>query len=119
MPKLAKCWVRRFRACGDIGASLYGASRPRRQSASTVTICEQAGVATTYRISVAVAGAADTPAQYVAFDSPLQANETKGFTIGMTLGAADVIRVRSASGNVSFTPSEWNSREHQQQSQTR
>jgi|SRR6267378_1033781 len=83
-------------------APLYTVPAATQAVSSTVTICEQAGVATTYRISVAVAGAADTPAQYVAFDSPLQANETKGFTIGMTLGAADVIRVRSASGNVSF-----------------
>jgi hypothetical protein len=69
---------------------------------STVTVCEQAGAPTTYRISVAKAGAADTPMQYVAFDAPLLANETKGFTLGITLTATDLIRVRSASGNVSF-----------------
>ncbi|OLD92629.1 MAG: hypothetical protein AUG84_00800 [Chloroflexi bacterium 13_1_20CM_4_66_7] len=51
---------------------------------------------------MAQGGAVDAPKQYVSFDSPLQANETKGFTIGMTLAATDVIRVRSASGNVSF-----------------
>lgn len=81
---------------------LYTVPAGTQAVSSTVAVCEQAGVATTYRISVAIAGAVDTPAQYVSFDSPLQANETKGFTIGMTLGATDVIRVRSASGNVSF-----------------
>ena len=81
---------------------LYAVPALSEAVSSTLTICEQAGIATSYRISVAKAGAADTPKQYVSFDSPLQPNETKGFTIGMTLAASDVIRVRSASGNVSF-----------------
>lgn len=69
---------------------------------STLVVCEQAGVATTYRISIAIAGAADTPAQYLVYDATLDANESRTFTLGISLGAADVVRVRSASGNVSF-----------------
>jgi hypothetical protein len=69
---------------------------------STITVCEQAGVATTFRISVAVAAAADAPAQYLVFDAALDANEPISLTIGVTLGAGDVVRVRSASGSVSF-----------------
>lgn len=70
---------------------------------STITVCEQAGANTTYSISVAIAGSTDTPSQYLAFNAPLQANETKGFTLGITLGITDVIRVKSASGQVSFS----------------
>lgn len=69
---------------------------------STIVVCEQAGVATTYRLAVAVAGAADTPAQYLVYDATLDANESRTFTLGVSLGAADVIRARSTSGNVSF-----------------
>lgn len=70
---------------------------------STITACEQNGGATTIRISVAVAGAADATKQYIVFGAALQANETKAFTLGMTLTATDVVRVYSASGFVSFS----------------
>lgn len=70
---------------------------------SSLMVCEQSGVATTFRVSVAVAGAADAVAQYIVYDAPLQANESKAFTIGLTLGAADVVRVQSLSGSVSLS----------------
>lgn len=70
--------------------------------ASTVSVCEQAGAATKFRVSVAVAGAVDAAPQYLFFDADIAANETKTITIGMTLGAADVVRVYSTSGSVSF-----------------
>lgn len=69
---------------------------------STITVCEQAGSATTFRISVAVAGAVDAVTQYIVYDAALGANETKAFTLGITLAATDVLRVRSTSGSVSF-----------------
>jgi hypothetical protein len=69
---------------------------------SSLTVCEQAGAATTFRVSVAVAGAADDPKQYLVFDAALAANETKTFTLGITLAGTDVVRVRSTSGSVSF-----------------
>lgn len=68
---------------------------------STITVCNQ-GVATTFRISVAVAGAADTPKQYLCFDVALAAAEVRAFTLGMTLGAADVVRVYAGTATVSF-----------------
>jgi hypothetical protein len=49
-----------------------------------------------------VAGAADTSAQYIAYDVLLDTNETRSFTLGIALGAADVIRVYSSTGTVSF-----------------
>ena len=69
---------------------------------STITVCEQAGVATSFRLSAAVAGAADTPSQYLVYNAPLKANETLALTLGITLGIADVVRVSSLGGSVSF-----------------
>lgn len=80
----------------------YTVPSPKTAVVSTLTICEQSGTATTVRVSVAVAGAADTTAQYIAYDMPLEANETKALTLGLTLAATDVVRGRSASGSVSF-----------------
>ena len=68
---------------------------------STIVVCNQ-GAATAYRISVAVAGAADTPAQYIAYDVAIGANTTHTYTIGVTLGATDVIRVYNTLATCSF-----------------
>lgn len=68
---------------------------------STVSVCNRGGTATTYRLSVAVAGAVDDVKQYVVYDAPLAANETKTHTLGLTLGAADVLRAFAGNGNVS------------------
>lgn len=70
---------------------------------STIVVCNQAGTPTTYRLSVAVAGAADAAIQYITYDVPLLANETQTLTLGLTLGAADVVRCYSGSGSVSFS----------------
>lgn len=83
--------------------ALYTVPAATQAVVSTIVVCEQAGANTTYSISVAIGGAADVPLQYIAFNAPLQPNETKGFTLGVTLGIADVIRVKSVSGQVSFS----------------
>lgn len=69
---------------------------------STLFVCNQQNVATTFRVSKAVAGAADTLKQYLFFDVELTANETRGFTVGLTFGVGDELRVYSANGLVSF-----------------
>lgn len=82
--------------------ALYTVPGATQAVVSTVTVCEQAGAPATYSIAVAIAGAFDTPAQYICFNGPLFANETKAVTIGITLGAGDIIRVKDSTGNVSF-----------------
>ena len=59
--------------------------------------------ATTFRLSIAVNGAATANKDYIAYDVALSANETKSFTVGATMDAADVLRVYAGSANVSFT----------------
>lgn len=70
---------------------------------SSISVCNQnASVAIKFRVSVAVAGAADIPKQYIYFDVSLPANQTFIATIGVTLAATDVVRVRTDTANVSF-----------------
>lgn len=69
---------------------------------STITVANQSATPTAFRLSVAVAGAADNVKQYLAFDVPIAGNETKTFTLGLTLGAADVLRVYNTLAMVSF-----------------
>jgi hypothetical protein len=51
---------------------------------------------------VAVAGLADTNKQYIAYDVPIAGVETKTFTLGIALGAADVVRVYATLATLSF-----------------
>jgi hypothetical protein len=81
---------------------LYAVPADNFAVVSTVTACEQSGTATTFRLAVAVAGASTNPKQYIVYDAALEANETKAFTLGITLAATDVLRVYSASGSVAF-----------------
>ncbi len=70
--------------------------------ASTVMVCNQSATPTTFRLSVAVAGAADTPKQYLFYDVPMAANEARGFTIGLTLATTDIVRCYATLATLSF-----------------
>jgi hypothetical protein len=51
---------------------------------------------------VAVAGAVDNAKQYLFYDTAIAANTTVTVTIGITLGAADVVRVYATLATLSF-----------------
>jgi len=68
---------------------------------STIVITNR-GAATAFRISVAVAGAADDNKQYIAYDIAIGANETITMTIGITLAATDKVRVYATLATLSF-----------------
>lgn len=70
---------------------------------STVMVCNRSGTPTTFRLSVAPAGAANDDAHYLAYDAPLAANEVWSFTIGATLAATDAVRGYAAAATVSMT----------------
>ena len=69
---------------------------------SSIVVCNQANQPATFRISHAIAGAADTNAQYLYYDRALPANYSYTITLGKTCGAADVFRVQSSNGRMSF-----------------
>lgn len=81
-------------------ATLYTA--PVSAVVSTLKACNRSSSPTTIRVSVAIAGAADTPAQSVYYDLPLAANDTFSATEGWALAPTDVVRVYSGNGNVAF-----------------
>lgn len=69
---------------------------------SSIIIANRSAVATSFRISIAVAGAADDNKQYVAYDAPIMGNSVVDYTTGFSLGAADVIRVYATLATLSF-----------------
>lgn len=69
---------------------------------STITVCNQGASTATFRIAVAVAGAADNTKQYLYYDCPLAAKATFAITLGITLAATDIVRVYASSATMSF-----------------
>jgi hypothetical protein len=69
---------------------------------SSVSVANRSATATSFRISVAVAGAADDNIQYIAYDVAIAGNEVKTFTIGITLATTDVVRVYATLATLTF-----------------
>ena len=70
---------------------------------SSIVICNRSSTATSFRISVAPAGAADSDEQYQYYDEDILGNETLVATIGIGLEVTDKIRVRATLATLSFT----------------
>jgi glucose-6-phosphate dehydrogenase assembly protein OpcA len=82
--------------------TLYTVPAATSTIVSTISVCNQAASAGTYRIAVRVAGAALATSQYLVFDASLSANSTDTITLGITLAATDVVTVYASSANFSF-----------------
>ena len=70
---------------------------------STITICNRATTTATYRIAVRPAGATLANEHYIAYDVPINANNSTFITVGITLAATDVITVYASTANLSFS----------------
>mgnify|MGYP001564129627 CR=1 FL=1 len=68
---------------------------------SSIVVCNR-GAATSFRISIAVAGAANDDKQYLYYDIAITANNTFSAVLGITLAATDVVRVYATLATLSF-----------------
>lgn len=82
--------------------STWGATPTNSAVVSTITACNQSATATSIRIRVSVAGAGVASKDYIAYDVPINGNETISFTLGVTLNATDAIQVYADLATVSF-----------------
>lgn len=69
---------------------------------SSIVVCNRSATPTTFRISVAVGGAANENKQYLYYDVPILGNDTFIATIGITLATTDVVRVYATLATLSF-----------------
>lgn len=69
---------------------------------SSLVITERGGAAASFRIAVRVGGAALSSSQYIAYDSPIAANDLVALTLGIALSAGDVVTVYASSADLSF-----------------
>jgi hypothetical protein len=81
---------------------IYTVGSGKQATVSTVTIANRAATAATYRIAIRVAGSALSNEEYIAYDASVPANDTIALTLGITLGAADVVTVYASTANLSF-----------------
>ena len=69
---------------------------------ASIVVANRSTTATSFRISLAVEGAADDNKQYLYYDVVIDNNDTFVATIGITLGARDVVRVYATLATLSF-----------------
>jgi len=70
---------------------------------STMVICNRAATAASYRIAVRPAGAAIANQHYIAYDVVVAASDSTTLTLGITLGATDIITVYMSTANQSVS----------------
>lgn len=70
---------------------------------STISICNQASSAASFRIAVRPDGAGPSAQHYIYFDTPINANDGIAVTIGITMDASDIISVYSSTSTLSFS----------------
>lgn len=82
--------------------TLYTVPAGTQTVVSTISICNQASTAATYRIAVRVAGSPLSAEEYIVYGATVPASDSVFITAGITLGATDVLTVYSSSATVSF-----------------
>jgi hypothetical protein len=84
-------------------STLYTVPASTQTVCSTLSVCNNGTSDGTFRVRIKVNNAADDDGQYLFFDYGVAAKDTRTFTLGITLGAADVFRVYSSVATMSFS----------------
>lgn len=82
--------------------TLYTVPSAKSAVVSSLTICNQASTAATFRVAVRPAGATLAAVHYVAYDVAVGAADTTALTLGITLATTDVVTVYASTANISF-----------------
>ena len=83
--------------------ALYTVPAATQAIISTLTVSNQAATSATFRISVSVNGATLSAKEYIAYDTSISGNGIQALTLGLSLGAADVVRIYASTANLSFS----------------
>lgn len=84
--------------------TLYTVPSATQAVVSTIVVANLSSTtAATFRIAVRVAGASLANSQYIAYDVTVGAADSTALTLGITLGAADVLTVYASTANVTFS----------------
>lgn len=81
--------------------TLYTVPSATSAVVSSVTVCNRAASAGTFRLAVRPDGATLANEHYVVYDTGIAANDTIILTVGLTLDAADVLEVYTSTADMS------------------
>lgn len=81
---------------------IYTVASATQVVVSTITVCNRAASAASFRIAVRPNGATLANQHYLAYDVTIAANDTTALTLGITMDAADVLTVYASTANFSF-----------------
>lgn len=102
MAAIVKVLGRAYPAFGAV-ATLYEVPSTIQAVGSSLMVCNQSSLDTTFTVAVVPLGVDVEEKHYIYFNTPVLANDTYTATIGITLTSADQVRVSSGSGEVSFS----------------
>ena len=83
--------------------TLYAVPPSTSTVGSTITICNQAASAATYRIAVRPAAATAEAKHYIVYGATVAASDTTALTLGITLATTDVVSVFASTATLSFS----------------
>jgi glucose-6-phosphate dehydrogenase assembly protein OpcA len=82
--------------------TLYTVPSSTSAVVSTISVCNQASSAATFRIAVRPAGATLEAKHYIVYGATVPASDSTMITVGLTLATTDVVTVYASSANLSF-----------------
>ena len=83
--------------------TLYTVPASTSSVVSTINVCNQDAASGTFRIAVRPAGATLAAQHYLAYDTPIPANDSLALTLGVTLATTDILTVYASSASMSFS----------------
>jgi glucose-6-phosphate dehydrogenase assembly protein OpcA len=99
---MAKKVLGQINPSATTATTLYTVPSAKSAVISSLTICNQASTAATFRVAVRPAGATLAAVHYVAYDVAVGAADTTALTLGITLATTDVVTVYASTANISF-----------------
>lgn len=69
---------------------------------SSIVVANRGATDATFRIAVRPNGAAAANQHYIAYDTPITANDVVALSLGLTVDAADVVSVYASNTDLSF-----------------
>jgi hypothetical protein len=83
--------------------TLYTVPASTEVVASTAIFTNRGAAARKFRMSIQVGGAADSLKQYIYYDQNVPSNTSFAATLGITLGAGDIVKVYASATGLSVS----------------
>lgn len=87
----------------ETNTDLYTVPSSTQALVSTLVICNQAASAASFRVATVPSGETLATKHYTNYDVALAANDSINLTLGMSLGAGDVLKVYGSTNTISYT----------------